>query len=142
MGAINLPVPAWEINPQRTAEGEVMICGGEPYGLIAVVTTAEDAATIVQCVAERPALIAERDGLRRRVEDLEEALTASGATKAAYIGEFSFPIEDRDEDGEECTRKITVPWTTIKEVMSAIWVRADVTGAARFPIPRKPEDDR
>jgi len=56
---------------------------------------------------------------------LEEALTPSAATKAAYIGEFYFLVDDRDEDGEECTRQIMVPWTTIKEIMAAIRARAD-----------------
>lgn len=56
---------------------------------------------------------------------LHEALRPSAETKAAYIGEFTFLIEDRDEDGEECSRKITVPWTTVKEIMAAIKARAE-----------------
>lgn len=55
---------------------------------------------------------------------LREALTPSGATKAAYIGEFKFPIECRDEDGEPCDREVVVPWTTTKEIMKAILDRA------------------
>ena len=68
--------------------------------------------------------------LRGKVERLQEALTPSGATKAAYIGEFSFGIEDRDEDGDECTRNVVVPWTTVKEIMGAIRDRAEMKEAA------------
>ena len=54
-----------------------------------------------------------------------EALTPSGDTKAAYIGEFEHVIYDLDEDGKEHPRSITVPWTTIKDIMKAIRDRAD-----------------
>lgn len=64
--------------------------------------------------------------LRGKVERLQEALTPSGATKSAYIGEFSFVIEERDEDAEECTRNVVVPWTTVKEIMGAIRGRAEM----------------
>jgi hypothetical protein len=57
-------------------------------------------------------------------ERLREALTPSGDTKTAYMGEFSFNIEDYDEDGMEWARVVTVPWTTIKEIMAAIRARA------------------
>lgn len=61
----------------------------------------------------------------KQIEALKEALTPSGHTKAAYIGEFHFHIEEQGED-EMCpvTRKIAVPWTTIKEIMAAISTRA------------------
>lgn len=54
-----------------------------------------------------------------------EALTPSGHTKAAYIGEFSVELPDTDEDGSEYRRSINVPWTTIKEIMAAIKLRAE-----------------
>jgi hypothetical protein len=54
---------------------------------------------------------------------LREALTPSGDTKAAYIGDFSFPITLRLGHEEE-TRRVDVPWTTIKEIMAAIRARA------------------
>lgn len=57
---------------------------------------------------------------QHEVERLRNALTPSAETKAAYIGEFSVPLTDIDENGEEYTRRINVPWTTIKEVMSVI----------------------
>ena len=61
---------------------------------------------------------------------LTEALTPSGATKAAYIGEFSFNVEGwdpeggEDGEGEAVTESKTVPWTTVKEIMAAISARA------------------
>lgn len=53
---------------------------------------------------------------RDRIEQLEAALTPSGTTKAAYIGEFKFKISPR--------REVMVPWTTIKEIMAAIMANA------------------
>jgi hypothetical protein len=57
-------------------------------------------------------------------EKLREALTPSGDTKAAYHGEFVFTMEDVDEDGQPTPRKVYVPWTTVKEIMTAIRDRA------------------
>lgn len=48
--------------------------------------------------------------------------------KAEYMGEFHVPLPDVDEDGNECTRRIMVPWTTIKEIMAAICARAALAG--------------
>lgn len=73
-------------------------------------------------------LLSTLSSLKEENERLKEALKPSGETKAAYIGEFSltFPRDYIDEDGEwrEEQRKINVPWTTIKEIMKAISVRA------------------
>ena len=63
------------------------------------------------------AMKAERDALR-------EALKPSGDTKYAYIGEFRFNVADVDENGDETRRLVSVPWTTIKEIMRAISARA------------------
>lgn len=63
---------------------------------------------------------ARAEGLRQAAE----ALTPSAETKAAYMGEFSFSIPALDENGEEASQKVTVPWTTIKEIMAAISLRA------------------
>jgi hypothetical protein len=61
-------------------------------------------------------------------ERFEEALTPSGDTKAAYHGEFAFdvPLDGYDEDGEplDGTKRVYVPWTTVKEIMAAINARA------------------
>ena len=68
----------------------------------------------------------EIEKLTARVKALEAALTPSAATKAAYIAEFTFNTEQWDdeagEDGEGAVVivPVTVPWTTVKEVMRAI----------------------
>lgn len=59
-----------------------------------------------------------------------EALTPSGATKAAYLGEFKYGVERFDENGDAYPVEYTVPWTTIKEIMAAILRRA------KFPLNR------
>lgn len=59
---------------------------------------------------------------------LMEALTPSGDTKAAYIGEFRFPITlTHPRLGEE-TRHVSVPWTVIKEIMAMVRARAALKG--------------
>ncbi|UYE95908.1 hypothetical protein KNLIENLN_00096 [Sinorhizobium phage NV1.1.1] len=68
--------------------------------------------------------------LRAANDNMREALTPSASTKAAYIGEFSFDVEDRDENGDECWRNVVVPWTTVKEIMAAISARAGLKEAA------------
>ncbi|OHE63869.1 MAG: hypothetical protein A2001_01525 [Treponema sp. GWC1_61_84] len=62
--------------------------------------------------------------LETQVERMREALTPSEHTKYAYIGEFSFPVHQLDEDGNEVTTMQAVPWTTVKEIMAAIRNRA------------------
>lgn len=57
-------------------------------------------------------------------ERMREALTPSGDTKAAYMGEFSFNLTQVDEFGDERSVKTYVPWTTIKEIMAAIRARS------------------
>lgn len=53
-------------------------------------------------------------------DGVREAMTPSAATKAAYSGEFKFDIPMLSEDGEVHPHTVTVPWTTIKEIMAAI----------------------
>jgi len=77
---------------------------------------------------------------RQQIDALTEALTPSGETKAAYIGEFTIAVERHvDEDGEvddeaeghaDPYEHITVPWTTIKEIMAAIRARAALKGGS------------
>lgn len=70
------------------------------------------------------------------VERLREALAPSGATKAAYHGEFSFRLfEGVGDDGEDMYRKVYVPWDTVKEIMAAIRARA----ALSLPITQRDE---
>lgn len=59
-----------------------------------------------------------------RAEAMREAVTPSGSTKAAYLGEFKEDVEERDEEGDFHNRSITVSWTTIKDIMAAITKRA------------------
>jgi hypothetical protein len=54
------------------------------------------------------------------VERYRAALTPSAETKRAYIGEFRFIFTILDEGGEEVVFTPNVPWTTIKEIMTAI----------------------
>ena len=49
-------------------------------------------------------------------EGMPRALTAENGAKAAMIGEFWVDYEYTNEDGEEHTIKVMVPWTTIKEI--------------------------
>lgn len=57
-------------------------------------------------------------------EAMRSALTPSAETKAAYIGEFHFYIDEQSDDAAcEVSRKVAVPWTTIKEIMAAILAR-------------------
>ncbi len=59
---------------------------------------------------------------------LQESLTPSGDTKAAYSGEFSFETECGEyntECGEYNPCELAVPWTTIKAIMKAIKARAN-----------------
>lgn len=79
--------------------------------------------------AESRALTAEAE-----LEKVREALTPSGGTKAAYMGEFHIAVERIvNEDGEpeddaegapDPYDHIQVPWTTVKEIMAAIRARA------------------
>lgn len=68
-------------------------------------------------------------------DKLFEALTPSGDTKAAYLGEFKFNVEienvDFEEDEDESDHNprtlmmpVYVPWTTIKDIMKTIRIRA------------------
>lgn len=64
-------------------------------------------------------------------ERMRVALTPSAETKAAYIGEFRFSEPYTDEDGDEQEMTITVPWTTIKDIMAAILARSALAEEAR-----------
>lgn len=56
---------------------------------------------------------------------LVKAVTPSPKTKAAYIGEFHFDWTVWPPDGEgQITHRVQVPWTTIKQIMSAIHAQA------------------
>ena len=55
---------------------------------------------------------------------LREALTPSADTEAAYIGKFEMRVTRSLPGGVTECRLITVPWGTIKEIMTAIRERA------------------
>jgi len=77
--------------------------------------------------------------LEETVAKLEEALTPSGNTKAVYSGEFEFSIEEscgcnlHEHECPDCqgegtiSRKVMIPWTNIKDIMKAIYNRADIS---------------
>lgn len=75
-------------------------------------------------IASTATLQASLDEARAEIARLWEALTPSGDTKAAYIGEFSWYRTDWDEFGDEHQVQTYVPWDTIKEIMAAIRARA------------------
>jgi hypothetical protein len=74
---------------------------------------------------------AERDA---EIKRLREALTPSGSTMAAYIGEFRFSYTVWDPHGEfEITHEVIVPWATTKKIMAAISARAALNGGSDAP---------
>lgn len=91
---------------------------------------------VAEAVDRIETLAATITALRQRVAELEEALTPSGDTKAAYMGEFHFNVEienvdfEDDEDESDINPRtlqmeVPVPWTTIKEIMAAIRKRSN-----------------
>jgi hypothetical protein len=63
------------------------------------------------------ALTSENAALRAEVAAYKDALTPSAETKADYIGEIEFCERDR-------LKKISLPWTSMKEFMVMIHKRA------------------
>jgi hypothetical protein len=70
---------------------------------------------------------------KQTIAGFREALSPSAETKAAYWGEFHFDTEESDGMGGTVTNNNTVPWTTIKEIMEAIRVRAEAAVPAYNP---------
>lgn len=100
----------------------VLICDGTDGSPEGDEIDRANAALIVEAVNNYDTLRAENARLR-------EALTPSAETKAAYMGEFKFGVpmsyEDEEQGGMvEYMEFVTVPWTTIKEIMAAIRARA------------------
>ena len=58
------------------------------------------------------------------IERLKAALEPSGATKYRHIGEHKFvhvmPYWDENNEDPDYSEEITVPWTTVKEIMASI----------------------
>ena len=70
---------------------------------------------------ERPVLVAIVDQLERT----HAALTPSTETKSAYMGEFQFRFPAYDANGVERMFMLNIPWTAIKDIMSAIVAQAN-----------------
>jgi hypothetical protein len=96
-------------------------------------------AQMVDDVLASKAAQAKCTDLRSRVAALEQALTSSEETKKAYMGEFSIPLPERDEDGTEYIRQVNVPWTTIKSIMFAIMAFADAIHKNEPPMTKNEE---
>lgn len=79
----------------------------------------DDLAFLLKARADIPTLLSTVSALRDEIERLKAALTPSAETKAAYMGEFYF-----DEHNDDGATTVIVPWTTIKEIMSAIFTYA------------------
>jgi hypothetical protein len=120
------PVSGWcgvECEADRGGCGVVMISGdGIPGAIVAWNTRAQSA-------ADRAAI----KTARGEVERLREALTPSGETKAAYIGEIKYSYVDYDEFGDERTVTRTLDWTTTKDVMAIIVAHADRAALSAQP---------
>jgi len=65
-------------------------------------------------------------GFNGAEERPRDALTPSAETKAAYMGEFSMPWPEQDEEGNEVVRSVNVPWVTIKQIMARIRQHANL----------------
>ena len=57
---------------------------------------------------------------RKKLAELEAALTPSPETEIAYMDEFSFETRQWDPERGEVSVETCVPWTMIKEIMAAI----------------------
>ena len=130
--AVNAGSRQWvTVKPLVWDGGEILVATGTDVHITSHIIPAdmrdeyevERAARILAAIDTQPD---PRDAVIAR---LVEALTASGDTKAAYMGEFHFPLTTTDEDGEEVTSRTYVPWTTVKEIMAAILDRAAIAAA-------------
>lgn len=76
----------------------------------------------------QPAILARALTAEAKLKAARQALEPSAETKAAYIGEFQFTVTttavDECDEPYEVQQTVTVPWTTIKEIMAAIRARA------------------
>lgn len=118
--------PAWVIDEPAGEAVRLLRLGG--YGQVADALNrfiVENNALKADSAAAISSLVEERG-------KLAEALTPSGGTKAAYIGEFTIAVERSVNEDEEADDEgdsdpydhISVPWTTIKQIMAAIRSRA------------------
>lgn len=107
---------------REDAESRTSHCG--PEKKIEIVEPGSPRFWEIAGYTEDVELLRHIEAIRTERDALVEALTPSAETKAAFIGEFRFKREATDEDGECCVEHITVPWTTVKEIMKAIRAKA------------------
>ena len=71
----------------------------------------------------------ELEQLRKENAALKKALTPSGETKYVHIGEYKFTesFYQSDWESDEINIDVTVPWTTVKEIMAAIVKHSGIT---------------
>ena len=73
------------------------------------------------------------EGDAAEIERLWAALTPNAQTKAAYIGKFTMTLKEVDDYGDDRSLRVTIPWTSIKEIMRAILKYADEQTAEQKP---------
>lgn len=77
--------------------------------------------TLSEYVEDQSEAVAELLNRGEAYGKLRMALTPSAETKSAYMGEFQFhKTYAGDDDGDEYTVNMIVPWDTIKDIMKAI----------------------
>jgi hypothetical protein len=118
----------WLFSPWHIEEGASAVRHKDGW---IVANTSSDANAAFIAAANPSAilsLLSDLAALAAENEKMREALTPSGDTKAAYHGEFKFQVtswrENDDEEWEKYLADVTVPWTTVKEIMAAIEARA------------------
>ena len=52
--------------------------------------------------------------------EMPRTLTAENGAKYALIGEFFVNVQSYDEEGEEVTQVVQVPWTMVKDIYRVI----------------------
>lgn len=123
-------IAAWNQRPPRSGRGGQVMTYGGPIVKAITKTYGDrcpDHEPNCPCCQAWEAYDAIR-ATQAENERLREALEPSGETKAEYIGDFSVRFPMFDDNGEEYTHSINVPWTTIKEIMCAIRQRAALAG--------------
>ncbi|HNX04392.1 MAG TPA: hypothetical protein PKI32_02760 [Opitutales bacterium] len=100
---------------QRTNENEARIMAD-------LLATREERDRLRSELAARPVAVSveEWEDTCREISAWRDATKANERTKALHIGEYRISLSVADEDGEESGWDVTVPWATVKEIMTAI----------------------
>ena len=118
---MNMPIGMAHLEDAEMA-GRVRMLMRDQLNHEAVCTAARD--RIMCLMGERDAARVLLAAKEAEIERLREALEPSGATKYAYSAEFEWTREIMDENGDEATETLVVPWTVVKDIMYAISARA------------------